>query len=121
MSSDIKFLSDNKYEIDMDHCDQSSGLIARKIWQELFKVYKEECDLNHMDSFLCDINIFTKIVDEAKKNYSPTRFMWEADGWYTDVNVCDKFSNPNYVSYHKVFMIIEYMPSERKFTVERMN
>ena len=121
MSSDIKFLSDNKYEVDMDHCCQSSGLIARKIWQELFKAYKEECDLNHMDSFLCDLNIFTKIIEEAQKHDKFLRFSWEAYGQYTDVNVCDKFSNPNYVSYDDVYIIVEYTPSERKFTIERIN
>lgn len=121
MSSDIKFLSDNKYEVDMDHCNQSSGLIARKMWQELFKVYKEECDLNNMDSFLCDINIFTKIIDESKKNDSSSKFLWEANGWYTDVSTFDMFSNPNYVSYYDISIVIEYIPSERKFTVERIN
>lgn len=73
-------------KVDMTSCDQSPGLISRKIWQELFKFYQKSGDLTKMDSFLCDLEMIKEVIKEAQLSQSKeTYFFWECDGWYTDI------------------------------------
>lgn len=87
--------SKNNIEINIKNCDQSPGLNARKIWQQLFRCVKA-WEWTDLDSFLCDLKIFENhLVDKYQ-----TEFYWVYDpSGYTDV------SNTPYTHKQGVFHI----------------
>lgn len=70
----------------------SPGLFARMIWEELFR-RAEAHRFPSLDSFLCDLDIFRKTIDQCDSFAS---FIWAYDqdsGW-TEI-----FNSSNYYFY----------------------
>jgi hypothetical protein len=97
--------------VDVQSCCQSSELIGRKIWQELFKFYQVNGDLTRMDSFLCDLSIITNIIKEVQKYQgNEAYFFWECDKWYTEIT---DYPFDNCIK-------VTYFREAQKFTVEQL-
>lgn len=69
-----------KTVIDIRTNIDSAGLFSRMIWEELFR-QSSAWNFNSLDSFLCDLDIFRKKIDQCD---SFTSFIWAYDpksGW----------------------------------------
>ncbi len=98
-----------KIEIDMRGYLQTPGLISRKIWQELFNIYRNNGDLESMDSMLCDLGILEKYVTNTQQGASEPIYWTCKKSWTEILNY-----NPHDLDYIK----IEYFPEQRKFTLK---
>lgn len=81
-------MSNRQIVIDTRHCDQSPGLNARKIWQQLFNIYRY-CggDLNDLDWLICDLYTITKFFQDWKRFDEKTRpdFYWSFNYGSTNI------------------------------------
>lgn len=53
--------------IDLRHLDSSPKYHARLIWQKLFDMYREECDLTNMDNMLCDLFFWADQIEQNEE------------------------------------------------------
>lgn len=113
MNKETNYSSDGtlvSYKESMRSCDQSPGLISRKIWQGLFKAYRLLGDLEEMDSFLCDLDLIKSWVENCQRDlrsisipleeqYNKIYFaFWSVSGWYTSFQVYQDRSDLNIYS-----------------------
>ncbi len=95
--------------VDMRTSLQDSGLIARKIWQQLFNFYSMGMGgITHMDSLLCDLTIIENHVKRAQLERRPVKFYWEFNRSHTEI--------AHFAMSDRCYEIL-YDPSERKFFV----
>lgn len=65
-------MSQAAIELDMRTDWNSFGLVARKIWQQLFNFYRDGGGiLSRMDSLLCDLSLIEKEVKRAQEQRRP--------------------------------------------------
>lgn len=69
---------------DMKHCSQDYLLITRKIWQQLFNLYRNGGgSLCFMDSLLCDIYSIEDLVSSSQEKRKIITFYWSFSRSFT--------------------------------------
>jgi hypothetical protein len=87
--------------IDIRYSDHNPGLLARKIWEKLFRLTKAE-NFQSLDSFLCDLKLFEKEIEyDLDRIYeSQVSYYWSYDrsnsGWTNIQNYHDGFHYDTY-------------------------
>lgn len=60
--------------------------IARKIWQELFNIYKESnCNLTNLDSLLCDYYVIESLCKEHRTELKGFYFSFDCNKSWTSL------------------------------------